>query len=418
MLEKRIAQILQNANGDLSFQKRIYQQLHAHPELSGLETVTAGRIQKELQNFDCEVITGIGGHGIVAIFRNGPGKTALMRADFDGLPIREETGASFASQHVQIDKKGIEQPTMHACGHDMHVTATLGLCALMDANRQDWQGTFIALFQPSEENLQGAKNMLADGLLSKIPAPDICFGQHILPGRAGEVYSRPGPTMATTVSLKITIPGISNHASVPHQAIDPTFALGAILMRLQAVVGREVNPHDFAVVTVAVIKAGIVPGIIPGSAELELSCCFYDSQVRDKVIAAIKRLVRAECLASNCPAEPIFEYNSAAPLTHNEAEVFATVRPVFDAVFGENSRDAYKNAGGEDFSHIPTAFKVPYLYWFIGCTPHEIWDAAVATDTTDQLPSNHMPNFLPDFEHTVNAATKAAAAAVLTYLVK
>ncbi|WKD59038.1 amidohydrolase [Corynebacterium caspium] len=419
MLKNLISELFDSAAAQLSFQRELYEELHAMPELSGQEASTAKRIRAELARFDCEIIDFIGGHGLVGIFRNGPGKTVLMRADFDGLPVLETTGVPYASKHTQLNEAGVETPTMHACGHDMHVTATMGLCALLDSHREAWQGTFIALFQPSEENGMGALKMIEDDLVHKIPTPDICFGQHIMPGRAGEVHSISGPIMATAVSIKINIPGISAHGSMPHKSVDPTYVAAMVLVRLQGIVGREVSPHDFAVVTVGTLKAGNASNIIPGHAEIVLNCRFYDPAVREKVIAAIERVVRAECLASNCPAEPSFDYFSEAPLTNNNEAVFDTVRPEFDAVFGPLSVTAQKSTGSEDFSRIPVAFDAPYMFWFIGCTPHQVWDTAIANDTLDTtVPVNHMSTFLPEYEPTVTSATKAAATAVLTYLAK
>ncbi len=207
----RIAHLLATTTADLSFQKPLYEHLHAHPELSGMERATAEVIAQQLERFDCEVLTGIGGFGLVAIFRNGEGPTALMRADFDALPVQETTGVPYASTRIQARPDGSTTPVMHACGHDMHVTALLGACAILDHERDAWQGTFIALFQPAEETGVGADAMIADGLTQRIPTPDVCFGQHVMPGRAGEVQTLRGPQLAAADSITITIPGVSAH---------------------------------------------------------------------------------------------------------------------------------------------------------------------------------------------------------------
>lgn len=402
-----IARLLSRHSADLTWQRAFYEDLHEHPELSGHEHETAEKIARKLADFDCEVISGIGGYGIVAVFRNGDGPAALFRADFDALPVREETGVPFAS------------PTgvMHACGHDMHTTALLGACALLDAHREAWSGTFLALFQPAEETGAGAGAMVADGLVARVPRPDVCLGQHVMPGRAGEVQTMPGPQFAACDSIRIIIPGRSAHGSMPHKAVDPTYAAAMVVVRLQGIVGREVNPDDFAVVSVGTLRSGSTNNIIPGSAELVLNCRFYDADVQRRVYAAIRRVVEAECAASGIVEPPTFEFFGRGELIDNDPGVFRAVRPVFDSVFGGESVDAARTTVSEDFATIPRAFGVPYLYWVVGCTPRELWDRAVAENRVDEdVPVNHMSTFLPDFGPTVDAATRAAAASLLTYL--
>lgn len=412
-----IAHLLKHHTTDLSWQRAFYEDLHQHPELSGHEQETAGRILRKLADFDCEVTSGIGGHGIVAVFRNGDGPCVLFRADFDALPIQESTGVPFASTRVSPGPDGNPTGVMHACGHDMHTTALLGACAILDTNRQAWSGTFIALFQPAEETGTGANAMIADGLLNRVPRPDVCLGQHVMPGRAGEVQTMPGAQFAACDSIRITIPGRSAHGSMPHNAIDPTFTAAMIVIRLQGIVGREVNPNDFAVVSVGTLRAGTTNNIIPDSAELVLNCRFYDVTVQRRIYAAIRRVVEAECLASGIEEVPTFEFFGHGELIDNDTGVFRTVRPVLDSVFGAASVDATRTTVSEDFANIPRAFGVPYLYWVVGCTPQELWDRAVAENRVkEDVPVNHMNTFLPEYAPTVAATTKAAAAGVLTYL--
>ena len=271
-METRELAALINGHGvPLEWQREFYQWMHAHPELSTEEAETAARILDKLSEYSCEVISGIGGHGIVAIFRNGSGPCALMRADFDALPVREETGAPFAS---------VYEGRMHACGHDIHTTALLGLCAIMDACRDYWAGTFIALFQPAEETSTGAAAMVSDGLCEFIPHPDVCFGQHVVAGPAGTVMSMPGPALAACDTITITLYGRSAHGSMPHQSIDPTFLAAMIVVRLQGIVGREVSPFEFAVVTVGSLISGHTNNTVPETATLVLNCRFYSEDVK------------------------------------------------------------------------------------------------------------------------------------------
>ncbi|WIM66921.1 amidohydrolase [Corynebacterium breve] len=413
----KIARLLQNHTIDLSWQRSVYEWLHEHPELSGHEQETHRAIVAELEKYDCEIVSPIGGYGVVAIFRNGEGPTALFRADIDGLPVKEATGVPFASTRVRPGADGNQVGVMHACGHDMHATALLGACALIDGSRDSWQGTFIALFQPAEENAMGATAMVHDGLLTRVPRPDVCFGQHVMPGRAGEVQTKPGPQFAACDSIRIRIPGRAAHGSMPHNAIDPTYIAAMVVVRLQGIVGREVDPNDFAVVSVGTLRAGSTNNIIPAEAELVLNCRFYNDDVKRRVYASIRRVVEAECIASGIEDAPELEFFAHGELLDNDPEVFARVRTTFDSVFGDVSVDAERRTVSEDFANIPLAYGSPYLYWVIGCTPHEVWDRAVANNSVkEDVPVNHMDTFLPDYELTVDAATHAAAAAVLTYL--
>ncbi|QAU52088.1 putative hydrolase YxeP [Corynebacterium pelargi] len=389
------------------WQFEFYTSMHRAPELSGEERLTAQKILRALEAFDCEVISPIGGYGIVAVMRNGEGPNVLMRADFDALPVSEDSGAAYASQ---IKGK------MHACGHDMHTTALLSALSLFDEHRDLWSGTYIALFQPSEENGAGAQIMVADGLSAKIPTPTVCLGQHIVAGPAGRVFSMPGAAAAACDSIEISIKGKSAHGSMPHNSIDPTFAAAMIVVRLQGIVGREIAPSDFAVISVGTLESGHSNNTIPGTARIVVNCRTYSEEVKARLYAAIERVVRGECSASGCHP-PSFRYFAHGPLTDNDPHVFARVRANFDAVFGAESRTANRWTASEDFANIPAAFGAPYLYWTLGCTPRALWqEAEQAGAIGEMVPVNHMANFLPDYEPTIEAATKAAVVAAMTYL--
>ena len=182
-------------------------------------------------------------------------RQVLFRADFDGLPVTEDTNVSYASHKMMTGRDGKTVGTMHACGHDIHTTALLSLCDFLDHTRDSWSGTFVALFQPGEETSEGAMSMVDDDLTSRVPRPAVCFGQHVMPGRAGQVMSKAGPQFAACDSIRIVIPGRSAHGSMPHNAIDPTYTAAMIITRMQAIVGREVDPNDFAVISVGTMRA-------------------------------------------------------------------------------------------------------------------------------------------------------------------
>jgi len=406
-----ISELLATHSADLTWQREFYEDLHRHPELSHDEERTAQKIEDKLREFECELITGIGGYGMAAIFRSGDvspddataadsqGPTVLMRADFDALPVMEQTGVDFASTNGN----------MHACGHDMHATALLGACAIIDSLRGEWSGTFIALFQPAEETSDGAKTMLADGLIDRVPRPDVCLGQHVMPGPAGQVQTSQGPIMAGCDSIRITIAGRSAHASMPDMAIDPTLIAAMIVIRLQAIVGREVPPGEFFVISVGELHSGDKNNIIPDSAELVLNTRYYDPALAERVYEALHRVVEAECVASASPLPPSFEYFAHGEVTDNDPATAIAVRDTFDAVFGDEVVDAKPSTASEDFCYLPQAWGVPYFFWLVGSTPEELLDTP---------PVNHQSNFLPDFAPTCTASTKAGAAAVLSFLAK
>ncbi|MDK8768482.1 amidohydrolase [Corynebacterium freneyi] len=414
---RTVPEVIADHGADLSWQQSVYRHLHANPELSSVEEATAAYLADRLSEFDCSITTGIGGHGLVGVFRNGEGPTVLFRADIDALPVEEATGVDYASVADGISREGVASKVMHACGHDHHMTALLGACAILDANRDDWSGTFIALFQPAEETACGAQAMVDDGLTTMIPRPDVCLGQHVVPGPAGRVMSAAGPVLTGCDTITIDITGRSAHGSMPHNGIDPTYIAAAIVMRLQGIVGREVSPHEFAVISVGTLSSGNSNNTIPGHARIVLNIRYYSDEVRTILINAIERMVRAECAASGADVEPRFTYSDHGNVTDNDPEVFADVRAAFDGVFGDESVTAERWTASEDFSDIPNAFDCPYVYWTVGVTPRELWDSAVAADRVlEDVPSNHMSTFLPDYEPTVDATTRAAAAAVLACL--
>ncbi len=411
------ASIVDNAEADLSWQEDLYKHFHMHPELSGAEEQTAARIAQELQRYpDWEVHTEIGGHGITAVLRNGEGPTVLMRADFDGLPVAENTEVDYASQHSQLDSQGQRVPTMHACGHDHHTTSLLGALGILDATRSQWSGTVVGLFQPAEEASIGAHRMVSDGLDQRIPRPDVCLAQHVVAGPAGQVFTAAGPVMTSSTTIEITLYGRGAHASMPHRSVDPVVLAASTVMKLQTVVSREVPPDKFAVVTVASIEAGKANNVIPDSARIALSCRFYDEALRKKCVDAIKRMVRAEAMGAGADREPDFKFVGMLGATDNAEDVFQAVRPSFDDAFGDESVDMEPWTASEDFPVIPKHFGAPYMLWTVGITPRRQWERARQAGRLDiDIPTNHNPAFLPDLS-TIPVATRAAAVGVLACL--
>ena len=249
---------------------------------------------------------------MVGVLANGSGPTVLLRAELDALPVREDTGADYASTATGQDAAGHEVPVAHACGHDMHMSCLLGMAKLMADHRGQWTGTLIPLFQPAEETGDGAQAMVDDGLFKRIPAPDVALAQHLLPGIAGTVGTRPGPFMATEDSINVTVYGKGGHGAMPQHTIDPVVLAAMIVVRLQTVVSRETPPGEIAVVTVGSVQAGTRSNLIPDHALLQLNLRSYSEPARERMLDAIQRIVRAEGQASGSPRDPDFENVAAS----------------------------------------------------------------------------------------------------------
>ena len=399
---------LDSIDSQLDWQREVYKDLHRNPEVSLDEHKTADRIAAELEGLGLEV-TRISATGLVAVIDNGTGPTVLARADIDALPVTEDTGLDFASE---VD--GV----MHACGHDMHAAALLGAVRLLKENQDAWSGTYIALFQPAEENAAGAKAMIDDGLTDKVPTPDVALAQHVMPLPAGKIFTAAGPVMSAGDSVKITVFGRGAHGSMPHLSVDPVVLAASIVLRLQTIVSRETEPGEFAVVTVGASNAGSKSNIIPDRAELLLNVRTYDTAVRKRVIASIERIVRGECEAAGTPKEPTFEYFDQFPLTDNSEAVNDTITEALTEFLGtEAVLEATPATASEDFSELPKAFGIPYAYWFVGSFDAEKYQAAEEAGTVlTDVPANHSPFFAPELEPTLEIATKAQVVGALAYL--
>ena len=395
-----------------------YIDLHQHPELSGQEERTAGIVAAALRAAGYAVTEHIGGHGVTGVLENGDGPTVWLRADMDALPVKEETGLEYASDVVATDAAGELTAVMHACGHDMHVTGLIGAAQMMAATKGDWSGTLVTVFQPSEENLRGAQSMVDDGLLDKVPHPDVVLGQHVAPGPAGMLFYHPGATLAASDALEIILHGKGGHGSRPETTIDPVVMAAAVVMRLQTIVGREVPSTDQAVVTVGVLEAGTKNNIIPDEAKLQLSVRTFDPAVRGRVLAAIERIVKAEAAASGAVRDPEIRTMYAAPATVNNAEVTTKVVEAFGAKFGaQRIMQVPAGSGSEDFGILGAAAGAPYFYWFLGgADPKLFAPPANFMQVLNELPSNHSPKYAPVIEPTLAMGVGALVTAARAYL--
>ena len=400
--------VLLALDAELGWIRETYTTLHQHPELSLEEHGTSRIVEDRLAAFGYAV-SRVGGTGVVGVLVNGDGPTVLARADMDALPVQEATGLPYASQ---VD--GV----MHACGHDVHVSTLLGAAKLMAQGSGAWSGTYIALFQPAEEIGAGSQAMVDDGLVAKVPRPDVALAQHVMPLPAGMVATTEGPVLSAGDSLRATVYGKGAHGSMPHMSVDPVVLAASIVLRLQTVVSREVKPGEFAVVTVGALHAGTTSNIIPDRATLLLNIRTYDDQVRAGVLAAIERIIRGECSAAGSSREPDFDYYDQFPLTSNDPAVTARVRDAFTAHFGAATvQAAQRQTASEDFSRIPDAFGVPYTFWLIGGTDAAAYRSAEASGTVARdIPANHSPFFAPVMDPTLSVGVQTHVVAALAWL--
>ncbi|MXQ14635.1 M20 aminoacylase family protein [Microvirga makkahensis] len=318
--------------------------LHAHPELSFEEAETARFVAEKLEGWGYEVTRNVGGHGVVARLSVGDGKKSLaIRADMDALPIVEETGLAHASRSLG---------KMHACGHDGHTTVLLGAAEYLARTRR-FNGTVTLIFQPAEEagKFSGAQAMIADGLFERFPF-DAIFGLHNHPGAPeGNILLRAGPMMASSDTVNITIKGIGGHASRPHLTIDPVVVACNLVVSLQTIVSRNIDPTQTAVVTVGTIHAGNAVNVIPEYAKLALSVRSFDPKIRDLLQERIVKLTQSVVDGYGATAE--IDYERGYPVVVNSEAETAFARAVAEELIGPNRvSTCHLIPGSEDFAYF------------------------------------------------------------------
>ena len=301
-----------------------YRRLHANPELSFEESETAAFLAEQLRGDDYAVTTGIGGHGVVGLLENGAGPTVMLRCDLDGLPVTEQTGLPYASTKQVELVDGAKAGIMHACGHDLHITNCLATARCLARFRKLWHGTLMVIGQPAEERGAGAKAMLDDGLFTRFPKPDFAVALHVAADRpAGEVAVLPGYALANVDSVDIHVKGRAGHGSSPHTAIDPIVQAADLIMSLQTIVSREVKPIEPAVVTVGAIHGGTKHNIIPNECHLQITVRSYSEEVRQQVLASIRRKAKAVAESHNAPP-PEVQVSEGTPSLNNDAKLAGT----------------------------------------------------------------------------------------------
>ncbi len=392
----------------------LYLDLHEHPELSKHETQTAEKLAARLRSAGYDVTEHVGGTGVVALLKNGPGPTIMLRTELDALPVEEKTGLPYASKVHTKDDAGRDVPVMHACGHDLHMAAVLGTAEIMARSKNTWHGTLMLIGQPAEEGFGGAKIMINDGLFTRFPKPDVAVALHVANTfPAGMVGITPGVYNTNADSIRITIYGKGGHGASPHTTVDPVVIAARTILALQTIVSREVKPGEMAVLTVGYIQAGTKNNIIPDQAEMGLTVRTYKLEVRKQILAAITRITKAEAAAAGAPREPLIDRYQGDDLVYNDPGLAQHLRAPLEAVLGkENVATAEPITSSEDFSNYVEE-GIPGFYFVLGGADPGKFAEAKATGTS--LPSNHSSLFAPDVDPSLHTGI-AAEVAVLRNL--
>ena len=338
--------------------------LHEHPELGFEEHRTAGVVADRLRALGFDVHTGIGQTGVVGVLHGArPGRTIMLRADMDGLPIDEENDVPYRSQ---------TPVHMHACGHDGHVAMLLGAARIVMGRRDEVAGTVCFLFQPAEEGKGGAKAMVDDGVLERFGI-ERAYGLHLASAHpAGQVGFREGAFYASSDSIEITVEGKGGHGASPHLSVDPVYVASQFVVAVQQIVSRNIDPIEPAVITIGAIHGGTTHNVIPSRVKLMGTVRAFDADVRAKMAERIERVLRGICESSG--ATYAFEYLWRYPVTSNDVEQTRYVRAVAERVAGgEHVADVPKLMGAEDFSFF--AERVPACFFTIGSNggPDSSW---------------------------------------------
>lgn len=397
----------------------LYKHLHANPELSLQEEQTGEKMAAELKKLGFDVTTKIGGFGVVGIFKNGPGPVLLVRTDTDALPVTERSGVPYASQVKVRDRFGNNTGAMHACGHDLHMTCWVGTARSLVALKDKWSGTLMFIAQPAEEIGVGARAMLSDGLFKRFPKPDYAIALHCdsrLP--VGQVAYSEGLALANVDTVDILVKGKGGHGAAPHTTVDPIVLAARIILDLQTIVSREVNPTDPAVVTVGSIHGGTKHNIIPNEVKLQLTVRSTKDSVRDHILKAIDRIAKAAAVGAGAP-EPTVTVNldEFTPSTINDVPLTKRMTGLFRDLLGEeNVKERAPIMGGEDFGRYGKE-GVPICMYFLGTIGKDKWDESQKPGGPI-LPSMHADSYAPLPEPSIRVGVTTLTISALDLLGK
>ena len=383
---------------------------HQNPELSNREFETAKTIAAHLKSLGLEVETDIAYTGVVGLLKGGQkGKTVMLRADIDALPVTEQTDVPFKSLKT-TEYRGVPTGIMHACGHDTHIAMLMGAAEALTKQKEQLKGNVIFVFQPAEEGAPpgeegGAELMIKQGLLKKYK-PDVAFGIHTTSGLyTGMMGYRSGPLMASADRFEIKVKGKQTHGSRPWGGVDPIVAAAHVVTGMQSIVSRQVNiTKEPAVVSFGKVSGGIRNNIIPDEVNLVGTIRNFDMGIRQQIFEKIKTSAEHSAMAHG--AEAHVEIFEGYPVTVNDPELMAEMLPTVQRVAGEKMvREMPKITGAEDFSFY--ALEIPSIFMFLGATPFG--------QDLSTVPSNHSPLFYVD-EKALKVGTATLANLAVDYL--
>lgn len=382
---------------------------HEHPELSYEEVRTARVVAQHLRSLRMEVRTGVAQTGVVGVLRGGrPGPVIALRADMDALPVVEEVDLPFASR-VRTTYNGQDVGVMHACGHDTHVAVLMAAASVLAARRAELAGTVIFVFQPSEEGappggLGGARRMLAENVFGDL-RPEAIYGLHAWPTASGTVTMIPGPMMAGSDRIDITVTGSQTHGAQPHAGIDPIVASSQIINALQTVPSRQMNAVSSPViVTIGMIQGGVRYNIIPQTVQMQGTIRYLNPETREELYERIRRTITETAAATGATAEVTITEN-AIPTVNPPALMTRTRAAVVRALGEATVQGGQPVMPAEDFAYFQR--EVPGIFFFYGVNPPGV--------TQEQAAPNHNPNFFVH-EPAMETALRAMLAVALDRL--
>jgi amidohydrolase len=396
----------------------LFDHFHRNPELSTVENETARRMALELSMAGFDVTEGVGGTGVVAMMNNGEGPLVMMRADMDGLPVEEKSGLENASRAQQKDPiTGNTVYTMHACGHDVHITSLIGTARHMAGRKNEWTGTLMLVVQPAEERVLGAQAMRDDDIWGRFGTPNYALAFHVSSNDvAGVINVSEGSPYAGADTVDIIIHGVGAHGASPHRGKDPIVLGSQIVLALQTLVARELSPRDSGVVTVGSFHSGTKHNIISDRAHLQLTVRNTSEETRQTLLNGIKRIAenmgRVAGLAEDKLPEVIIS-NESVPPTTNDTNLARRLKQAWSESLGDDAvvDVPTKGMGAEDFPFFTVEPNISSVYWTIGGTPQEDFDTEDAGGAS--VPSHHSPLFKISPEPSVTAGVESTVVALM-----
>ena len=410
---------------------QIYKTVHEAPELSHHEAKTSALLAAELRSLGYTVTDHVGkypnpdwqGYGVVGVMKNGPGPTVLVRAELDALPVEEQTGLLYSSKVRARDDSGTEVPVMHACGHDIHLTILIGTARMLASMKGRWRGTLVLVGQPSEEKGDGARALLADGLYTRFPRPDVALALHDFSDlEVGTVGYTSGYMLAGATSVDVTIRGRGGHGAYPQATKDPIVMAAEFALAVQTIVSRELTPTDPAVVTIGSIHGGTKYNIIPDEAKLQLTIRTYKPEVRQHILDSLARIAHGIAVENGVPDDraPTVAVNKTewvAPV-YNDPALTKRVVTSLDAALGASHVIALERVmGGEDFGEYGLEnHQIPTVFFRLGAIDAK--RIAASKVSGESLPSLHSSLFWPAPEPTIRTGVTAMTSVVLDLMKK